>query len=80
MIGGKLAANGANHGQLRPLAAVRLDLFAHGKKRRTSVAIPSKNRTDVVPNGAVTGPTGDPVEHILQLVRALTETAAEVRG
>jgi len=42
MIGGKLAANGANHGQLRPLAAVRLDLFAHGKKRRTSVVIHRK--------------------------------------
>ena len=41
---------------------------------------PSKNRTDVVPNGAVTAATGDPVEHFLQLVRALTETAAEVRG
>ena len=41
---------------------------------------PSKNRTDVVPNGAVTAATGDPVEHFLQLLRALTETAAEVRG
>jgi hypothetical protein len=54
---------------------------AHGEKatdiRRDPI---EKQDRDLVPNGAVTAPTGDPVEHILQLVRALTETAAEVRG
>jgi hypothetical protein len=67
MIGGNVAAKGANHGPTAPGRGAVGSIRAHGKTdiRRHHIEKQDRRR-------AVTAQTGD--------VRALTETAAEVRG